>query len=226
VDIGQRRDPTAIVVTEAGPQADGRGIVFVGRHLEALPLGTPYPDVAARIVEVVTGAAERGEVRGVFLDATGVGQPVVDIVEAAARDCWSMRPVYFTHGDRLTGDVNAGPLTVGKAYLVSRLQVLLQDKRLRLPSTWTEAPALIAELLDYEIRVSEDANDRYGAFKVGAHDDLVTALGLAVLMDPSPGPLALLPARLLFRTASDGGLKRRSKHQANSYGGNGFRLRR
>jgi hypothetical protein len=28
--------------------------------------------------------------------------------------------------------------------------------------------------------VSEDANDRYGAFKVGSHDDLVTALGLAV----------------------------------------------
>jgi len=24
------------------------------------------------------------------------------------------------------------------------------------------------------------ANDRYGAFKVGKHDDLVTALGLAV----------------------------------------------
>ena len=36
------------------------------------------------------------------------------------------------------------------------------------------------ELEDYEIRVTEDANDRYGAFKVGAHDDLVTALGLAV----------------------------------------------
>ena len=35
------------------------------------------------------------------------------------------------------------------------------------------------ELLDYEIRVSENANDSYGAFKVGTHDDLVTALGLS-----------------------------------------------
>jgi hypothetical protein len=36
------------------------------------------------------------------------------------------------------------------------------------------------ELMDYEIRVDQDANDRYGAFAVGSHDDLVTALGLAV----------------------------------------------
>jgi len=35
-------------------------------------------------------------------------------------------------------------------------------------------------LIDYEIRVDENANDRYGAFKVGKHDDLVTAIGLAV----------------------------------------------
>jgi hypothetical protein len=36
--------------------------------------------------------------------------------------------------------------------------------------------------------VSEDANDRYGAFRVGSHDDLVTALGLAVQTD-HPKPL-------------------------------------
>jgi hypothetical protein len=68
---------------------------------------------------------------------------------------------------------------LGKAWLVSRIKVLLQCGRLHLPRT-TEAEAMKDELLDYEIRISEDANERYGAFKVGAHDDLVTALGLAV----------------------------------------------
>ena len=43
-----------------------------------------------------------------------------------------------------------------------------------------EAEATRQELLDYEIRVSEDGHDSYGAFKTGKHDDLVTALGLAV----------------------------------------------
>jgi hypothetical protein len=32
--------------------------------------------------------------------------------------------------------------------------------------------------------VSEDGDDRYGAFRVGSHDDLVTALGLAVQLEP------------------------------------------
>ena len=39
------------------------------------------------------------------------------------------------------------------------------------------------ELLNYELRVDEDANDKYGAFRVGTHDDLVAALGLAVQVD-------------------------------------------
>jgi hypothetical protein len=52
-------------------------------------------------------------------------------------------------------------------------------KRCRDPET-AEARALASELIDYEIRVDENANDRYGAFKVGKHDDLVTAIGLAV----------------------------------------------
>jgi hypothetical protein len=43
---------------------------------------------------------------------------------------------------------------------------------------------LIDELLDYEIRVDENANDKYGAFRVAKHDDLVTALGLAVQVEP------------------------------------------
>jgi hypothetical protein len=44
------------------------------------------------------------------------------------------------------------------------------------------------ELGDYEIKVAQDANDKYGAFKVGAHDDLVTALGLCVVYrQPMPG---------------------------------------
>jgi hypothetical protein len=96
-----------------------------------------------------------------------------------------LTPVYFTYGDRRIVDSEKGQISLGKAYLVSRLQALLQGGRLHLPKT-PEAEALGRELLDYEIKVSEDANDRYGAFKVGAHDDLVTALGLATQVDPRP----------------------------------------
>jgi len=57
--------------------------------------------------------------------------------------------------------------------------VLLQQGRLHLPRP-PEAETLGQELADYELQVQPDANDRYGAFRVGTQDDLVTALGLAV----------------------------------------------
>ncbi len=74
------------------------------------------------------------------------------------------------------------------------MQALLQTKRLRLPKN-SDAEALAHELRNYEIRVDENANDRYGAFKVGTHDDLVTALGLAV-QDDGLGLLAAAQERI------------------------------
>jgi hypothetical protein len=112
-----------------------------------------------------------------FVDGTGVGQPVVDLLREKGAGV-PVRPVYFTHGDRRV-EQRDGSIGLGKAWLVSRLQALLQTARILLPRTM-EARVLGQELMDYEIRVDQDANDRYGAFAVGSHDDLVTALGLAV----------------------------------------------
>jgi hypothetical protein len=177
-DIGQKVDPTAIVVVEAEWREEPH---FVARHLERLPLGTPYPRVVERIAAIVGNVARHSHERPrLWVDATGVGQPVVDLLPS---DIAEIGAVYFTHGDRRTRERDG--IRLGKAWLVSRLQALLQTGRLHLPKT-AEAAALAKELLDYEIRVSEDANDRYGAFKVGAHDDLVTALGLAVQEEPTP----------------------------------------
>jgi hypothetical protein len=183
VDIGQKRDPTAIAVAEIArrPAAPDRDEThFLIRYLGRLPLGTPYPEVARRVAEVADRAKnESGDSPTVYLDATGVGQPVVDLV-AERRRGGRLIAVYFTHGDRRNEDGNK--VILGKAYLVSRLQALLQTRRVHLPDS-DEARTLAQELRDYEIRVSEDANDKYGAFKVGTHDDLVTALGLAVQTD-------------------------------------------
>ena len=178
VDIGQKRDPTALAVAEAEQREEEWH--FLVRHLERLPLGTPYPKVSQRLEEVVAGVhAQIGEAPTVYVVDTGVGQPIVDLLSVAG-----VRTVacYFTHSDRRTKK-DWREIIIGKAYLVSRLQALLQTGRIHLPRT-AEASALAEELLDYEIRVDQNANDRYGAFRVGTHDDLVTALGLAVQADP------------------------------------------
>jgi hypothetical protein len=193
VDIGQRVDPTAIAVIETD-ERDGVGerpaVHHVVRHLERLPLGTPYPRVVERVVAVAAGVVERtGERTTVYVDATGVGTPVLDLLREAGIEA-NVIAVFFTYGDRRITE-HSGQITLGKAYLVSRLQALLQTGRLHLPRT-PEAEQTGKELLDYEIRVDEDANDKYGAFKVGSHDDLVTALGLAVQVDPSRAGLMIV----------------------------------
>jgi len=202
IDIGQKIDPTAIAVVEA---VDRAADTWETRWLERLPLGTPYPEVARRLAQIAEDVREilatrplrlpgRPFVSGrelaildadrampsltIFADATGVGQPIVDMLRVANVRC---TPVYFTHGDRRVK--NGDSISLGKGYLASRLKALLQDHRLSLPDT-AEARQLATELLDYEIRVDENANDKYGAFKVGTHDDLVTALGLAVQVKP------------------------------------------
>jgi hypothetical protein len=182
VDIGQKRDPTAVCVAEIDRrEVESRTEThFVVRHLERLPLGTPYPKVAERIARITEGVRARNPGHTiVYVDATGVGQPVVDLLREQIRGA-RVVPVYFTHGDRRTEAREAGQLRVslGKAYLVSRLQALLQSSRLHVLRT-RESEALTEELLNYEIRVDESGHETSGAFRTGTHDDLVCALGLA-----------------------------------------------
>lgn len=213
-DIGQRVDPTAIVVaerqlrgyqesryTESELRQLGRGgdgitggtIHYAIRFIERLPLGTSYPKAADRIAEVVrnlSSAAIRNieprlqqaygstipgkSVHQVLIDATGVGTPVVDLLEE--RRVEPLTAVYLTGGEKATRE--HGELRLAKSLLVSRLQVLLQERRIHLPNT-QQARDLTEELLNYDIRITETANLQMGVFKTGKHDDLATALGLA-----------------------------------------------
>ena len=178
VDLGQKKDSTAIVVADV---AKRDGVYhYTVRHLERLRLGTSYPDVVARLVKVQEGLVKLEVEARWWIDATGLGGPVLDLLHAAG-----LYPtaVYLTGNDKAIQDGDS--LRLGKPLLVSRLQVLLQSGRIHLPQT-QEAGALVDELLNYEIRVSEDSAATFGAFKTGTHDDLATALGLACWSEPSP----------------------------------------
>ena len=188
VDLGQRRDPTAICVAEVqrrghyiGRDGYPKGGVyhFVVRYLQRLPLGTSYIQVAGRLVEIHRNLVRRGHNPIYWVDSTGLGQPVVDLLAEVRLP--NVTPVYLTGSDRAVWE--GKELRLGKALLVSRLQVLLQSERIHLPKT-PESEALIQELLNYEIRVTDSANVVLGALKTGTHDDMATALGLAVWREP------------------------------------------
>jgi hypothetical protein len=202
IDLGQRSDPTAIAVVQAELYEEEWHHTV--RFLERLPLGTPYPEVVARVKQIASNAISNFKRETnydheiyplLYIDATGLGQPVVDLLKHSGISFWKLYPCYFTHGDRRTVSPQ-NEITVGKAWMVSRLQVLLQSGRIHIPKS-AEAEALAKELLDYEIRISEDANEKYGAFKVGTHDDLVTALGLAT-MDDTIGKPVRIPCPMVF----------------------------
>jgi len=185
VHLGQDRTAPALCVVQLNPrQVDYETIDhYETRYLAALPAGSTYPEIAERLGKVLDGIHFQIRTSAqVFVNLTGLGQPVLDLLLESAQRAAAVRGVYFTHGDRLDGSYDE--ILLGKARLVSRLQVLLQAGRLHLPRT-NEAEVLARELQDFEIRVSEDANQRYGAFPVGSRDELVTALGLALHEPPS-----------------------------------------
>ena len=120
--------------------------------------------------------------RGVLMDATGCGLPVVDFLrERSGITEGRITAVMFTAGEGMTVRLGSREGSVSKSYLVSRLQALLASGRVLLPNT-DEAHALTEELEDFEVSVTAQANVQWGA-KAGAHDDLVCALGLACLVD-------------------------------------------
>ena len=107
VDIGRRRDHSAIAVVEerrvktgwdAANWMDRFEIQTAVRHVERLPLGTSFTRVVNRI-KTVTEALEEAPPIAVVMDATGVGDAVVEMLERAGIGC-ALTPVTITSGAR------------------------------------------------------------------------------------------------------------------------------
>ena len=137
LDLGQSQDFTAMVILErweaagewdAAAYARRKMAAFRLRYLERIPLGTPYPEVVARVGQMTRS----GELRGgcnLMVDATGVGRPVVDLLRRAGLEC----PIYAAIITGADAETNAnGYYRVPKRDLIVGLQVLLQRGECRL----------------------------------------------------------------------------------------------
>jgi hypothetical protein len=205
VDLGQLHDPSAIVVAEAGrrdtrkTEEHGRysdGSVWVSkvyetifrvRFVERLPLRTSFDNVGRRVREIVEGLEtlareERREAKVyVLVDRTGLGLPAVEGIRKELGTAVPLTGVVITAGEQITGGLGGWEARVPKAHIVSRLRALLDTDRIELPAT-PEARLLTDELNSFQAR-STLRGIRAEA-EPGAHDDLVTALSLACLLDP------------------------------------------
>jgi len=187
VDLGQKLDYTAIAVVErweAAGELDRwswerlKEVGYRLRHLERLALGTPYPEVVARVREV----ARSGELAGrctVVADATGVGGPVIDMLRGAELGC-ELMAVTITGGERASrASRSDGGWKVPKRDLVVGLEVMLETGSLRIAAGLREGETFIKELTGMRVKVSAGRREQFGAWREGTHDDLVLAAALA-----------------------------------------------
>lgn len=175
LDLGQAQDYTALTITEQVEQLDGAPVHYHTRHIERPALGTSYPAIVARLGELVRRPPLAGDYL-IIADQTGVGRPVVNMLSDARL---RVVPVTITAGNEVSGDERDG-YHVPKRDLVSVLQVTLQTGRLQFARELPEAAQLVKELLSFEVKITTSANDTYGAWREGAHDDLVLSLALAI----------------------------------------------
>jgi hypothetical protein len=180
VDLGQKHDHTAIAVVEKmerwRPYGGNELDRLVVRHVERVPLGTPYPEVVARVQEIVWDDALQGQCV-LVVDATGVGNPVVDMLRAARLQC-EITAVTITNGNKESS--NGQSWSVPKQDLIAGVQVMLEKGELKIAKGLAELGPLVQELVDMKMTRSDKGRVRMGAEGHGEHDDLVIALALAV----------------------------------------------
>jgi hypothetical protein len=173
LDLGQAADYTALGVLERLPGAGGAPAHYQCRALERFDLGTPYPQIVEALKTRLALPALRGHT-ALVVDATGVGRAVVDMLDDAG-----LAPVRVTITGGNSVNHEGTYWNVPKRDLVSTMQVLFQTERLKFAGSMPMVPVLIQELLAFQVKITAAANDTYGAWREGSHDDLVLALAVA-----------------------------------------------
>jgi hypothetical protein len=172
LDLGQAADYSALIVIE---QHDER---FDVREIRRWPLQTSYPAIVADVHTLLT--LPDLQESALVVDATGVGRPVVELLRGG--ECYPVG-VMITGGNQVSRD-EYGYWHVPKKELVSTVQIGLQSGTLQIARALPHAQTLAQELLSFEVKITTAANDTYGAWREGQHDDLVLALALGLWWAP------------------------------------------
>jgi hypothetical protein len=149
-------------------------------HLQRWQLRTSYPAIVADVVKMINGLDPERTTGGktvLAIDATGVGAPVVDLFKREKINA-ILAPIQIVAGANVSEE--NGMTRVPKRDLVSVVQVGLQNRKLKIAESLQLAETLSRELQNFTVKITEAANDVYGAWREGTHDDLVLAVALAV----------------------------------------------
>jgi hypothetical protein len=194
LDLGKLADHSALAIAEERPERVveqfnkfsispvwGDDPDYTVPWLQRWPLGTPYFTIATDVAKLVATLVARPQAEvQLFLDGTGVGTAVVEIFRAnktieAMQTKFSAVTITAWH----ESSGSAGSWHVPKKDLVGAAQVPLQRGKLKVAESLPEAQVLTAELRNFEVNITLNANAVY-SHRDGEHDDLVLAVALAL----------------------------------------------
>lgn len=202
LDLGQTTDPTALTIIEEpvwamsewrspttfSPRVLERTLEdnyengrppnppLAVRHLERFDLQTPYPTIVARVASLMRMPPLFGRRCVLLVDKTGVGGAVVDMFIQS----W-LAPIAITihGGSSVSRDPGRMGYRVPKRDLVGAVQVLLQNRLLKVASALPDAAILRTELANFRMKIDpRTAHDSYEHWRENAHDDLVLATAM------------------------------------------------
>lgn len=202
LDLGRQADPSALALLRWPVYQIptlGRGELprplplprYEVPTLKRWPLQTSYLTIAQQVVKFMKSPTLAAVPCLLVVDATGVGGPVCEMIAQEiikAGVPGGMAQVTITAGSAVTL-AGPGQWHVAKKQLVSILQVLLGQQRLKVAADHPEAKALARELGTFTVKITSAANETFESWRERDHDDLVLAVALAawgaVTLDPS-----------------------------------------
>jgi hypothetical protein len=157
-----------------------------------------YTDIASKLqsmdmqIRELAAKQEKEAVITYILDSTGLGGPICELVEEKL-PLADIRRVYITGGINVNiAHDDPHEYHWPKNQLISGLLAAFDSGIIKLTRQSKEIDAVIDELSNFEIKISEEGRDSYNAAP-SKHDDLVVALALAVafasLDGDSSGPM-------------------------------------
>ena len=181
-DLGQKTDPSALAVLERISGVTDRydPVTFnrlqqthlIVRRLERFPLQLTYDDTARRLKRII---GELGDPRDItlLLDATGCGQPFVDILRRHQLGVL-LSPISITSGGAVS--YANGFQRVPKKDLVSAANYVLSSGALKIPPTLSGLDEFRQEMDAFRLKPSRSGSP---TFRSSQSDDLVMAFCLA-----------------------------------------------
>jgi hypothetical protein len=183
LDLGRPHEFTVLAaVQESGQDGQARTIWSLPL-LRRWPLGTPYPEIVTAVARIIG----RLQQPALVVDATGVGEAIVDLFRQAALPVEELVSVTVTAGQgahKAAWDRWSCP----RKDLAGAVQSVLQGRRLRIAKGLREAVTLTRELSAFRMKPPSGGEETLDTWRERDQDDLVLAVALAVWMGEFGAP--------------------------------------